>query len=136
VFTTGGSFSETQQTLAAQSSKAIFTLEKCIRNFVGITPLHKCSLFDKLVVPILCYCCEVWCFRHAAAINRVHMGFCRRLLGVKQTTQNNFVYGELGRTPLVLIRHASIVKYWLHIVQETCGIDLSTAIRRLCKNAT
>jgi hypothetical protein len=76
VVTTGGSFSETQPTLAAQSSKAILTLEKMYTYCVGIAPSHKCSLFDKLVVPILCYCCEVWGFHQAAAIERVHLGFC------------------------------------------------------------
>jgi len=28
---------------------------------------------------------------------RVHLQFCKRLLGVKRCTQNDFVYGELGR---------------------------------------
>lgn len=39
-------------------------------------------------------------------------------MGVKSTTQNTFVYGELGRTPLRLTRHNRIIKYWLKIV---CG---------------
>ena len=33
-------------------------------------------------------------------------------------TQNNFVYGELGRYPLQIIKYVRIIKYWLNIV--TC----------------
>ena len=48
-------------------------------------------------------------------IERVHLQFCKRLLGVKQTTQNDFIYVELGRTSLVVERHLRIIKYWLKI---------------------
>ena len=48
-------------------------------------------------------------------IERVHLQFCKKLLGVKQTTQNDFIYGELGRTSLVVERHLRIIKYWLKI---------------------
>ena len=36
-------------------------------------------------------------FFQATHIECVHLQFCKRLLEVKKTTQNNFVYGELGR---------------------------------------
>ena len=47
------------------------------------------SLFDKLVTPILNYGSEVWGFCKANQIERVHLQFCKNLLGVKQSTQNN-----------------------------------------------
>ena len=55
------------------------------------------ELFDKMVSPILNYSCEVWGFIEGSAIERVHMQFCKRFLGVKRTTQNDFIYGELDR---------------------------------------
>ena len=36
-------------------------------------------------------------------------------LGLK-TTQNDFVYGELGRTTLITKRYLCIVKYWFKIL--------------------
>ena len=45
--------------------------------------VHKLELFDKLVLPILTYGCEVWGFHTAISIERVHLQFCKRLLGVK-----------------------------------------------------
>ena len=40
-------------------------------------------------------------FFKGSAVERVHLQFCKRLLGVKKTTQNDFVYGEFGRTSLL-----------------------------------
>ena len=46
------------------------------------------------------------------------MQFCKRLLGVKKNTQNDFVYGELGRTNCRSKRYLLILKYWFKIL--TC----------------
>ena len=118
VFTPSGSFSEAQSTLAGQGSKALFQLEKYLQKFINLSPKHVYGLFDKLVCPVLSYGCEVWGFHPAVSIERLHLKFCKRLLGVKSSTQNNFIYGELGCTPLKLKRFTKIVKYWLSIVHN------------------
>ena len=61
-FSTGGSFNETHKTLSAQALKAIFKLNQYLFNFTDISPKHTLELFDKLIVPILCYGSEVWGF--------------------------------------------------------------------------
>lgn len=116
VFTVGGSFAEAQNTLAGQAQKAIFKLYKYLYKFTFITPKHKLELFDKLVTPILNYAGEVWGFKQANCIERVHLRFCKGLLGVKKTTQNDFVYGELGRTDYISKRYLQVVKYWFKIL--------------------
>ena len=73
-------------------------------------------MFDKLIAPILNYSSEVWGFIQANSIERVHLQFCKRLLGVKKSTQNDFVYGELGRTKLITRRYFIILKYWFKIL--------------------
>ena len=40
------------------------------------------------------YSAEVWGFCKADEIETVHLQFCKRLLGVKQCSQNDFIYGE------------------------------------------
>jgi len=52
----------------------------------------------------------------ADAVERVHTQFCKSLLGVKTSTQNGFIYGELGRIDLKTIRIYSAVKFWLKIL--------------------
>ena len=85
-------------------------------NFADISPKHVLDLFDKLVTPILNYGGEVWGFCKAKQIERVHLQFCKHLLGVKQSTQNNFVYGDFGRTNYQTRRYINIVKFWLMII--------------------
>ena len=116
VFTAGGSFSECQNTLAGQAQKAIFQHSKYLYKFTFLSPRHKLELFDKLILPILNYRGEVWGFSQANAIERVHLQFCKRLLGVKNTTQNDFIYGELGRTSCITKRYILIIKYWFKIL--------------------
>ena len=65
---------------------------------------------------ILNYSNVVWGFSQANVIERVHLQFCKKVLGVKKTTQNDFVYGELGRTTYITRRYFDIVKYWFTIL--------------------
>ena len=78
---------------------------------------HKLELFDKLITPILNYGCEVWGFIQADAVGRVHLQYiCKRLLGVMKNTQNDFIYGELGRTNFLTRRYLLNMKYWFKIL--------------------
>ena len=60
----------------------------------------------------------MWGFCKADKIERVHLQFCKALLGVKQSTQNDFIYGELGRLPYQNRRYFSIIKYWLKVINK------------------
>ena len=51
-------------------------------------------------------------------LENIHLKFCKKLLGVRKQTQNNFIYGKLGRTALKTMRAISVIKYWLKIAQS------------------
>lgn len=127
VFSTTGSFSATQKTLAGQGQKAIYKLQKYISKFENLKADFLLDLFDKLVSPILCYGAEVWGFHKAHAIEKVHMQFCKKVLKLKWNTQNNFVYAELGRQNMINIRYLRIVKYWFKILKA----DVSRLIKQI-----
>ena len=116
VFSSGGSFSETFKTLSGQSLKAIYKLQSYLYKFTDISVVHKLELFDKLILPILNYGSEVWGYNKADCVEKVHLSFCKNILGVRKTTQNSFIYGELGRTPLIYKRYVNIIKYWFKIL--------------------
>ena len=67
--------------------------------------------------PILNYCSEVCGFVNDLSIERVHLQFCKKILGVKKSTQNDFIYGELGRVSFKTVHLLNIIKYWLKILQ-------------------
>ena len=75
-FTTGGSVHETQNCLAGKALfKAIFNMNKYLYKFTDISIKHRLDLFDKLIVPILCYGADVRGVIQAPAIERVHLRF-------------------------------------------------------------
>ena len=117
-FTTGGSFNETHKTLSGQALKAIFKLNQYLYHFTDLSPNHILDLFDKLIRPILCYGAQVWGFSNPVQQERVYLQFCKKLLGVKKSTQNDFVYGELGRVPLKNDIFYMIINYWFKILES------------------
>ena len=104
--------------LHGQAQKAISKLNSYLYKFDIFTPRHNLELFDELVSPIFNYGTEVLGFFKASQIERIPLQFCKRLLGVKKCTQNNFVYGELRRISYQRQRYFIIVKYWLKIVNS------------------
>jgi hypothetical protein len=65
---------------------------------------------------ILNYACPIWGFSKTKEIERIHLSFCKAILGVKQSTSNAAVYGELARYPLYITRYFQIIKFWLHLL--------------------
>ena len=71
------------------------------------------KLFESIVVPILCYGCEVWGFDNINDIEKIQIRFYKNLLGLNRNTSNISVFGELGRYPLNIIIKERILKYCL-----------------------
>jgi len=46
-----------------------------------LTPDLQLKLFGSLVTRILLYCCEVWGFKNIKDIEKVHLTFCKPILG-------------------------------------------------------
>ena len=126
-----GSFYQAQQKLASQANKAVFILQKRLNNYPYVTPKHAMELFDTMITPILCYASEVWGFHDAPDIERVQLKFCKTVLGVKSTVENDFIYGELNRLPMKCVRLVNIVRYWLKIVHG----EKSRYVTKCCMNA-
>ena len=116
VFSANGLSFQTQKTLSEQANKATFKLHKMLSRFKSLKLSVISDLFDKFISPILNYGCEAWGFSDAQNIERLHLSFFKRIMGVKKTTQGDFVYGILGRVPMVVIRHSRIINYWVKIV--------------------
>ena len=112
VFTIGGSFYETHESLSGPALKAIFKLKVCVNQFTNISVAHMLALFDKLILPILTYGSEVSGFSKADSVERIQLQYCKHLLGVKIQTQNNVIYGELERVPVKIYRLIAAIRFW------------------------
>ena len=76
------------------------------------------DLFDKMILPILLYGCEIWGFENLESIEIFYRKFLKYILKVNRQTTDCMVYGETGRTPLKVIIETRIVCYWHKISSD------------------
>ena len=103
--------------------RALKVLAK-MRKSLGMLFRHNINntihLYTYLVKPILTYCSDYWgCLQPKNnPVEKVHLMFCKNLLGVRKQTNTEGVLQEIGMTPLTLFAIKSAVKNWERIRQE------------------
>ena len=110
--------SQAVKTLSDQALRAYYNLLSLFDK-VSFDVRTKLKLFDTMVVPILLYGSEVWGVYDFKNVDKLHIRFCKNILGVRQQTPNMAVYGELGRFPLSVIAKLRSIKFWLKIKKNT-----------------
>ena len=50
-------------------------------------------------------------------VEMLHTKFCRYILQVRKSTNLTGLYGELGRTPLLIGRKLCMIRYWIKILK-------------------
>ena len=87
-------------------------------------------LFDMHTGSILQNASEIWGLHHGDCLEKVHLDFCKRLLGVKKSSCNVMIYAELSRLPLQAVRKYKIIKYWAkllstdNIILKNCYLEV------------
>ncbi len=137
VFSSSGSFKAATENLVERANRAIFALKQYdTRTNVQLS----LKLFDSLVMPIIRYCSEVWSLFLIGGINesnfmklcdstcfeKLHVKFCKFVLGVGRKATNSAVKGELGRYPLLVNLLSHSAKYWLRL----CSHDTSSLVHK------
>ena len=112
-----GSFANCIQDLTTSARRALFGIKCCLDKYPELPPALQLKLFNRLIEPILSYGGVVWGLSKADPIEKLHLSFLKNILGVKSSTPNCFVYGELGVFPLFLKRQVSVIKYWLKLIR-------------------
>jgi len=110
-----GGFQLNSQHVVGKAVKAQNVLLLNVNKY-DVTPRIALQLFDAFVSATLNYSCAVWGFCKSNDIERVHLKYCKSVLGVKQSTCTAAVYSELGRYPIYIQQYVQIIKFWLHIL--------------------
>ena len=118
ILSSSGSYTNCITDLISSARRALFCLKKFINKNPEVLPKMQLELFSLKVSPILNYGSEVWGLRKADAIEVFHLSFLKNLLGVKSSTPNCFVYGELGVLPMIVERKIRVLKFWLKIIRS------------------
>ena len=129
VLSKSGSFTNTKKDLVNRASKAMFAVLRKCRQF-NLSIDCQLDLFDKMIKPVLLYGCEIWGFSNLDIIERLHLKFCKYILGVNKSTPNFMVYGELGRYPLSISIKMRMITFWANIVNSNIS-KLSGILYRL-----
>ena len=91
----------------AREPSAKFGRQRHCQQLIISGPVLECKLFDTLLRPILCYCCEVWSVMGSKSdlkdLEREELGFLQELLRVQTSTKCLHVSAELGRYPLHIV---------------------------------
>ena len=120
-----GSFHMSTENLCSKAKRAIFAINN--RFPLKQLPVKiALKLFDSAIAPILLYGSEVFSlFTYMdyakwdnCNVEKVHLNFCKHLLGVNRTTTNNLVRGELGRYPLKININFRIKSFFDHIMNS------------------
>ena len=134
-FSSSGSFTESKTELYKKAVKTLFKLKADV---LSLYPMPKSSLhiFDHTVKPILLYCLEIWgCYLPKSAdfnfmfdysrlpsvlpCDKLHIHFCKYILGANKTSTNFAILSELGRIPFALDCFTSVFKYWYRLYCST-----------------
>ena len=126
-----GSFQGAIKSLCDKAKKAIGRLRRLF--FIGaVSCKFYISLFQKVIVPIFTYACEIWgayivqpsksIFRDELSgyfkfeFEKIYIGFLKYCLGVHRKSSNLAVLGELGQLPISLKILRLVCKNWYRIV--------------------
>ncbi len=125
-FSQSNSFQEAMKLQSGKATKAMFAMNQAFKHHTFTPILSVSRLFDHLVKPILTYGSEIWAwnfygnhpvFKDIKEIEKVHLRFCKYLLGVSRTCTNEAVRAELGRYPIGSTITRNMCNYWLRLKQ-------------------
>ncbi|XP_043227986.1 uncharacterized protein LOC122384520 [Amphibalanus amphitrite] len=115
VFSSNGSMKAAVLKQVAQANRALFKLCSIISSLN--LRIDTCwELFDKMVVPVLLYGCEVWGLSHIQYIENFHKKFMKHLLKISKYSANCMAYGELGRTTLEVVIKKRVIGFWIRLI--------------------
>ncbi len=110
-----GSFKLAITELKKQASRAMYALiGKCRK--LGLPIDLQLELFDRMMVSIMLYGCEVWGPENCIETEKLHLKVLKHILGVHARTTSNMVYGELGRFSLEIQFKKRMTGYWGRLI--------------------
>ena len=114
-FSYNGKFTVAINELCTMAERAMYSLYKKSRSLH--LPIDiQFNLFDRVVLPIMLYLCEVWGFSNLSPLESLHRKFCKMALKLRSSTPNIMIYGETGRFPLEVLVKMRMTNYWSRIV--------------------
>ena len=131
LFNYNNRFSVAQKDLYDRASRAMFSLLRRCRK--SCLPLDlQFDLFDKVVLPILSYGCEVWCSGNCDLALKLQLRFYKIVLRLNKSTPSCMLFGELGRFPVDVHLKTRMLCYWYKLVKQANSSKYTSVMYRFC----
>ena len=99
-----------------QARKALFSMLAKVKALY--LPIDiQLDLFDKLVLPVLTYGCEIWGFESLDKVEIFYRKFLKTVLKVKNRTPSVMVYGETGTKKIELHIKNRMISFWSRLLE-------------------
>ena len=116
-----------QKDLYDRASRAMFSLlKKC--NTKNIPLDIMIDLFDKLILPIITYGCEMWGFGNNDLVRKLQLKYYKIVLKLRQSTPSQMIFGEIGKHPLDVTIKNRIMNFWFRLVEPQNNRKLSAIV--------
>ena len=116
----------TQKDLFDRASRAMFSLlKKCKMKNLPIDVIL--DLFDKMIMPIVTYGCEMWGFGNNDIVKKLQLKFYKIVLKLRKSTPSQMVFGEIGKYPIDVYIKNRIMNFWFRLVSDDSN-KLSTIV--------
>jgi hypothetical protein len=105
-----------QKDLCDRAARAMFSLMKKCNN-LSLPADLMLDLFDKTVLPVLTYGCEIWGHEMLDIVLKLQLKFYKCILRLKQSTPTMMVFGETGKYPVSVSIKTRMLCFWFKL----CG---------------
>ena len=117
LFNYNGTYCKAIDKQIQQATKAMYSLLTKARRLclpMDIT----CDLFEKTVVPVLTYSCEIWGCGNITPIEIFYKKFLKMLLKLNNYTPSVMILGEVGRVPMRETIHKRMISFWIKVSED------------------
>ena len=129
-FNYNNKFNYAQKCLYDQASRSMFALLKKCRRLM--LPLDiQIELFNRIVVPVLLYACEVWSPAMTDLASKLQLRFLKISLKLGKATPSSMIYGELGQFPIEITAKIRMLCYWFKLVNSGSESKFSSIVYKL-----
>ena len=97
-----GKYKEAIRKQVLQAQRALFAIKRK-KEMYDLPFDITLDLFEKMILPILLYGCEIWGFEDVGLIEIFYRKFLKYVLKLNKQTPNCMVYGESGKKTLSII---------------------------------
>ena len=122
-----------QNDLCERASRAMFALIRKAKHHrlpIDLT----IDLFDKTVLPVLTYGCELWGFAISDIVKKLQLKFYKLVLKLKQSTPSYMVFGETGTYPVDISIKTRLLCFWFKLVTNVNDDKLTSVVYRCLLN--